>query len=129
MIKKRGYYKTLYLIASIYDFMLGIIFLFFYKSVYNLLGMNIPENPAYLTFSALMITLFGILLFMIYLDLENAKKLVILAILIKFSYVGTVFFYYLLVGADYVDLPYRIFAIFDLIFAGLFIESLREIKK
>ncbi|MBT3405292.1 hypothetical protein HN832_04930 [archaeon] len=127
--KRYGYYRFLYLIAAIYDFSLGISFLFFYKNIYNFLGMNIPQNPSYLTFSALMITIFGILLFMIYFDLENAKKLIILAILIKLSYIGTVVFYYLLVGADYVDMPYRIFAFLDLAFAILFFESLRYIKR
>jgi len=125
---QKRYYRTLYLIAAIYDFLLGISFLFFYKYFYKILSMNLPENPAYLTFSSLIIAIFGFLLFLIYLDIEKARKLIIIAILIKLSYVGTVLFYYFTVGSDYVDLPFRIFAVFDFIFAVLFFNSLKNIK-
>jgi hypothetical protein len=127
-IRKERYYKILFLIAAIYDFSLGFIFLFFYKNIFKITKMSLPENPAYLTFSALIILIFGILLFMIYLDIKNSRKLIIIAILIKLAYTGTVLFYYLIVGADYVDFPFRIFALFDLIFALLFLESLNQIK-
>lgn len=129
MIKRERYYKSLYLIAALYDFILGAAFLFFYRSIFKLTGMNLPDNPAYLTFCAAMIALFGILLFMIYLNLEGSKRLIIYAILVKFAYVGTVLYYYILVGPNYVDFPFRLFAFFDIIFAVLFIESLRVIKK
>ncbi len=128
MNKRRNYFKGLFLISAIYDFVLGIAFLFFYKQIFNLLGMNLPENPAYLTFSAIMITLLGILLFMIYLKLEGSRRLILYAIFIKFAYIGTVLYYYLFVGTDYVDAPFLIFAGLDFIFALLFIESLREIR-
>jgi len=126
---KRGYYKALYLTAALYDFILGVAFLFFYEQIFNITGMNIPSNPAYLTFCALLIALFGILLFMVYSDIENSKKLVIYAIMIKFAYVGTVLYYYLVVGKSFVDTPFLIFAVFDFIFAILFIESLRFIRR
>ena len=127
--KREKYYKGLYLIGSLYDFILGIAFLFFYVAIFEMLGMNLPRNPAYLTFCAVMIALFGVLLFMIYRNLEGSRRLVIYAILVKFAYVGTVLYYYLLVGPTYVDPPFIWFAGFDLIFAGLFMESLRYIKK
>jgi hypothetical protein len=129
MKKREGYYRGLYLAAALYDFILGVAFLFFYRPIFEILGMNLPSNPAYLTFCAAMIALFGILLFMIYLNLEGSRRLVIYGIMVKFAYIGTVLYYYLLVGSDYVDLPFRLFALFDLIFAVLFIESLRFIKK
>jgi len=126
---KTTYYRSLYLVSALYDFILGISFLFFYEPIFRILGMNLPENPAYLTFCAAMIALFGILLFMIYLNLTGSRRLVIYAVLVKFAYVGTVFYYYALVGSEYVDMPFILFAIFDFIFAILFIESLRFIKK
>jgi len=123
------YYKRLYLVSALYDFILGVSFLFFYKDIYKLTGMTLPENPAYLTFCATTIMLFGVLLFMIYLNLDGSRRLVIYAILVKFAYIGTVLYYYFLVGSDYVDTPFLIFAIFDFIFALLFIKSLKVIIK
>jgi len=126
---KNNYYKALYFISALYDFILGVSFLFFYKPIFKMLGMNLPENPAYLTFCAAMIALFGILLFMIYLNLSGSRRLIIYAVLVKFAYVGTIIYYFLLVGSSYVDMPFRIFAVFDFVFAVLFIESLRYIKE
>jgi len=125
----KNYYRALYFFAGLYDFILGISFLFFYKQIFNLTGMNLPENPAYLTFCAILITLFGVLLFMIYYDLKNSRRMIIYSTLIKFGYVGTVLFYYFIVGKDYVDAPFLIFAVFDFVFAILFLESLRFIRK
>jgi len=125
---KQDYYRGLFLIAGLYDFILGISFLFFYKEIFFLTGMNLPENPAYLTFCAILIALFGILLFMIYSDLNNSRRMIIYSILIKFGYVSTVLYYYFLVGKDYVDAPFLIFAGFDLVFAILFLESLRFVR-
>jgi hypothetical protein len=127
-MKKEVYYKSLYLIAALYDFILGTAFLFFYKPIFAWTGMNLPENPAYLTFCATLIAIFGIMLFMIYLTLKGSRRMIITAILIKFAYIGTTFYYYFLVGRDYVDTPFMIFAFLDFIFVILFIESLNFVK-
>jgi hypothetical protein len=126
---KNKYYRGLYLISALYDFIIGFSFLFFPKKVFELTGMNFPNNPSYLMFCSFVVMFFGILLFMIYLNLEGSRRMVIFAILVKFSYVYTVLHFYFLVGKEYVDAPFLLFAVFDLIFALLFIESLRFIKK
>lgn len=126
--KGESYYKILFLVSALYDFILGFAFLFFYKQIFALLRMNLPENPSYLTFAALTIMFFGVLLFMIYLDLKNSRRMILYAIFFKFSYIATVIYYYVVVGKAYVDFPFRLFAFFDLIFALLFLESLRNIK-
>ncbi len=127
--KREKYYKGLYLIGALYDFLLGIAFLFFYVTIFKMLGMNLPRNPAYLTFCAVMIALFGILQYMIFLNLKGSRRLILYSIFVKFAYVGTVLYYYLLVGPTYVDSPFLIFAGFDFIFALLFMESLKFIKR
>lgn len=128
MEKREKYYKILYFIAGCYDFTLGFAFLFFYRQIFYFLGMNVPENPAYLTFCAFLILFFGVLLFMISFNIKNTRRMIFYSIFIKFSYVATVVYYYLLVGKEYVDFPFRLFAYFDFIFALLFLESLRYIK-
>lgn len=123
------YYKNLYLIGSLYDMILGFGFLLFYKPIYALLNMNLPNNPAYLSCCTTLIGLFGILLFMIYKDLKNSRNMVIYATLVKFGFFGVVFTYYLFIGKKYVDLPFIILGVVDLVFGLLFLESLRFIKK
>lgn len=126
-VKNKGYYKTLFLIAGIYDFILGFAFLFFYKGIFNILGMNIPANPSYLTFGAFCIMFFGVLLFMISWKPEGSRRMIIYSVLFKFSYIVTVAYYFIL-DSSYVDSPFILFAFFDLVFAILFLESLRKIR-
>ena len=126
---KEGYYKGLYLVAALYDIILGFGFLLFYKTIYNVLGMNLPPNPAYLSLCAMLIGLYGILLFMIYQDPKSSRKMIIYSSLIKFGFVAVVLYYWFFVGLDYVDMPFRILAGVDLIFGLLFLESLKFAKK
>lgn len=126
---KEGYYKGLYLLAALYDIILGFGFLFFYKIIYDVLGMNLPSNPAYLSMCAMLIGIYGILLFMIYQDPKNSRKGIIYVSLIKFGFVAVVLYYWLFMGNEYVDLPFRILAGVDLIFGLLFLESLKFAKK
>lgn len=123
------YYKSLYLIGSLYDMILGFGFLLFYKPIYALLGMNLPDNPSYLSCCAMLIGLYGILLFMISKNLKNSRNMVIYAALVKFGFFGVIFFHYFYTGSQYVDLPFRILGGVDFIFGILFLESLRFIKK
>jgi hypothetical protein len=126
---KERYYKKLYLIGALYDIILGFGFLFFYKIIYDILKMDVPPNPAYLSLCAILIGLYGILLFMIYQDPKNSRKMIVYASLIKFGFVAVVLYYWLFVGAEYVDLPFKILGGVDLIFGILFLNSLKFAKK
>ena len=128
-MSRRGYYKTLYLIAAIYDWILGFGFLFFYKPLFEIFGIVIPNNPAFLSAATLFIGLLGFILFWIYRDLDNSRRLVQYAIMFKFSYISVVLFYFITRGSDFVETFFLVFVGFDMIFAILFIESLGYIKK
>jgi len=126
---KEGYYKGLYLVGALYDLILGFGFLLFYKIIYDVLGMNLPPNPAYLSMCAMLIGLYGVLLFMVYQDPKNSRKMIIYASLIKFGFVAIILYYWLFMGAEYVDMPFRILGGADLIFGLLFLESLKFAKR
>jgi len=128
-IMKEGYYKGLYLVGALYDIILGFGFLLFYKIIYDVLGMNLPSNPAYLSMCAMMIGLYGVLLFMIYQNPKNSRKMIIYASLIKFGFVAVVLYYWFFMGVEYVDMPFRILGGADLIFGLLFLESLKFAKR
>jgi len=38
--KREKYYKGLYLVGGLYDFILGFAFIFFYVGIFKMLGMN-----------------------------------------------------------------------------------------
>ena len=116
------------IVAALYDLLLGFGFLLFYKIIYKLFGMTLPENPAYLSLCAVLIGIYGILLFIIYKNPEKSKNMILYAILIKFAFVAVVLYYWLIVGPEYVDVPFRIIAGIDLVFAFLFWGSLKIAK-
>jgi len=126
---KEGYYKQLFLVGALYDIILGFGFLLFYKTIYSVLGMNLPPNPAYLSMCAMLISIYGILLFMIYQNPRESRKMIIYSSLIKFGFVAVVLYYWLFVGAEYVDMPFRILGAIDLVFGLLFLQALKFAKK
>ena len=126
-IKKENYYKSLFLVASIYDFILGIIFLFFYKPVFNLLNIPLPLNPSYLSLSAAFVFVIGIGYYIIYKNIHVNRDLVIIGTIYKVAYV-LVGLYYLLINL----VPHMIFivlALLDTVFGIMFIEFLNYTKK
>jgi len=122
------YYKKLYLFASCHDIIVGSAFLFFHTYIYNFFGMNLPPNPVYLAFGARLTALFGVFLYMIYKDLDNSKKLIRYAVFVKLASTSIIYYYWFL-NSLFVDIPFRILGTIDLLFALLFLESLRYLKK
>jgi hypothetical protein len=122
---KEMYYKGLFLIAAIYDIVLGLGFLFFYKLIYNSLGIILPLNPSYLSLSAAFVLVIGIGYFMVYLNLRN-RGLVWLGAFYKIAYVSIGVYYFIKNM-----LPHNIFSVFgiiDFIFLILFLEFLYNFK-
>jgi hypothetical protein len=128
-MKKGGYYKGLFLVSAIYDLILGLIFTFFYKPVFNLLGIPLPAFGGYLSLIGVFLIVLGVGYY--YLsrgDLVKNRDLLKVGILYKFAY-ALVAFFYLAAGT----IPHVIFAwvfgVIDLIFAILFIECLSYTKR
>jgi len=86
--------------------------------------MNLPSNPAYLSMSAMLFGLYGLLLFMIYKNPKESRGMIIYASLVKLGFIAIVI-YYLLSEPLLVDMPFRILAVIDLVFGVLFLESLK----
>ena len=128
MIKKREqYYKCLFLIAALYDFILGIAFLFFYKPLFALFNIVLPENPAYLSLSAAFVFVIGIGYYFIYKDVYSNRDLAKLGTIYKLAYAVIVFYYFFLGLVPHVI--FTALGVTDLIFMFLFIEFLNYTKK
>ena len=128
-MEKRGYYKGLFLTSAVYDIVLGIIFTFFYKPIFSLLGIPLPEFAGYISLIGVFLFVLGVGYYYISKgDLVKNRDLIKVGTLYKFAYSG-VAFYYLIAGT----LPHLIFAwvfgVLDLILAVLFIECLNYTKK
>jgi len=123
---KEKYYRLLYLIAGIYDFVLGGGFLIFYRPLHNLvLHRALPEPVIYFQVCAAFIAVTGLGFFYIYRNLYRNIDLAKIGIAMKMVYCVAAIWY-----ATYaiVPLAFVIFGVCDAIFIILFIDFLRFAK-
>lgn len=115
--KENLFFKILFLIAAIYDFILGILFFFFYKSIFNFLNIQIPDYPQYLQMSAAFVIAMGIGYYFVYRNMYRNIDLVKLGIVYKFAYSATVIYFYFI---NLAPILFLWFAILDIIFIIFF---------
>lgn len=122
---REKYYRALFLAAAIYDLVLGIVFTFFYKGVFDL--MDISEKlpgSAYVPLIGSFLFVIGVGYFLIYRgDLRRNRDLIVVGTLYKMAY-ATIAFVFWGIG----DVPHVIFAalfgIVDVVFLVLMLECL-----
>jgi len=120
------YYKTLFLISAIYDSVLGILFTFFYRPVFSMLGIadKLPAFGGYISLIGAFLFVIGIGYFLIYIgDLYKNRDLVIVGVLYKLAYCAVTFYYYLAGNFPHVIFV-AVFSVADLIFFVLMLECL-----
>jgi len=126
--KRKGYYKGLFLMAAIYDLVLGIIFTFFHKFAFSFLNIPLPEYHGYISLLGVFLIVLGIAYYFIYRgDLVKNIDLIRVGTFYKFAYAAVAFYYWI-----FETLPHIIFILFgviDLVFFVLFIECILHIKK
>ncbi|RXQ95832.1 hypothetical protein EO244_05860 [Ancylomarina salipaludis] len=130
-MSKLKYYKGLFLVAAIYDLILGLVFTFFPKSAFDLIGIleKAPGFMGYLSLIGAYLLIIGIAYLLIYRgNLNKNLDLILIGLLYKFAYCSIVF-YYFIIG----DLPHIIFLVLfgfiDLIMLILMIECYVTVKR
>jgi hypothetical protein len=125
-MKKEGTISLLFIIAALYDGLLGVLFLFAGGRVFEWLQVTPPNRLGYVQFPAALLIVFALMFCAIARKPLVNKNLIPYGMLLKVSYCGVVFFHWFAEGIPYMWKP---FAILDLAFLGLFIwayASLRE---
>jgi hypothetical protein len=129
--KRLKYYKALFLITAIYDAVLGIVFMFFYKFAFDLLNIPeyMPEFGGYLSLIGAFLFVIGVAYYLIYRgDLKTNRDLIAVGALYKLAYCATTFFY-LAIG----QIPHMIFVglfgVIDLIMFVLMAECFAFLGK
>lgn len=114
---------AIFYVASVYDGILGIIFLAFPLSLLQFFGVPVPPHPAYIQFSAALLLVFAIMFLTIARNPRANRNLMLYGILLKISYCSVVFWYW---AFGSISLVWKPFAVFDLVFLFLFLWSYRE---
>ncbi len=82
--------RPFFIVAALYDILLGLPFLFAYPAIYARFGIALPNHPGYIQFGAAVVTIFGIGFWMVAQAPRRNRDLILLGILFKFAYAGTV---------------------------------------
>ena len=96
---KLKYYKGLFLLAAVYDLVLGIVFTFFPKLAFEFIGIpeKLPEFGGYLSLIGVFLFVIGVAYYLIYRgDLRKNRDLIFVGILYKLSYFLVTFYYFVI---------------------------------
>jgi len=115
--------RLLFVIAGIYDLVIGLAFLLAGPQLYDATGVTHPNHWGYVQFSALLLGIFGIMFFAVAYDPVANHNLMPFGMLLKLSYTGLVAYYWVSIDVPWLFKP---FAIIDGIMFILFYMAYRQ---
>jgi hypothetical protein len=123
---KKSLISTLFVIAALYDGLLGSAFLFGAEAVFTRFGVTPPNHFGYIQFPAALLIVFAIMFMAIAIDPVRNRNLIPYGVLLKVSYCGVVLSYWLTT-----DLPgmWKPFCICDLVFLVAFAWAWATIRR
>ena len=115
---KNKWVRPLFIIAGLYDGILGLAFMLVPLQIFDMYGVTPPNHLAYIQFPALLLIVFAVMFFRIAADPVGRRELIIYGIGLKISYCAPAFFYDITTGIPSMWIPW---AWFDIVFLGLFL--------
>ncbi len=109
---------ALFLVAALYDGLLGLAFLFAGEAVFQWYGVTPPNHPGYIQFPAALLVVFALMFVAIARDPARNRGLIPYGILLKASFCGVVFYHWLTTGLPGMWKP---FCLCDLVFLAAFL--------
>ncbi len=128
---KEKYYRSLFAVSAIYDFLLGVTFMFFAERAFAALGISdkLPAIRGYLTLLGAFVLVIGIAYFLIARgDLRRNKDLILVGTLYKLAYSGTAFYYWYQGQLPHIAFG-ALFGVADAVFFVLMAECCVFLKK
>ena len=128
---KEKYYRSLFLIAAVYDVVLGITFTFFPARAFDALGIRekLPAFGGYLTLLGAFVLVIGIAYFLIARgDLRRNTDLILVGTLKKLAYSATAFYYWSQGSLPHVAFG-ALFGVADAVFFILMAECYWSLKR
>ncbi len=116
--------RPLFVIAALYDFLLGAAFLIAWPAIYAHFGVTPPNHPGYILFAAAAIAIFGVGFGFVAADPVRNRDIIKLGILLKLAYVVTVLTYW---AQGQIPAMWVPFAWIDLAFLVAFVAALQSL--
>ena len=120
-----GWIKPFFIVAGLYDGVLGLAFVFFWGALFQAFGVVPPNHSAYVQFPALLLMIFAAMFFRIAADPVRNRGLILYGVALKVAYSGTAFWYQLTAGIPFMWIPW---AWADLVFLVLFLVAWTKLR-
>lgn len=118
--------KPLFIIAALYDGILGLAFLIAPVGIFTMYGVEPPNHMAYVQFPAFLLIIFAVMFYQVARDPVRNRGLILYGCGLKVSYCMLVLVYELTSGISSMWIPW---AWADLAFLALFILSWRTLNQ
>lgn len=126
---KKRIIVILFVIAALYDGLLGMAFLFSADALFEWLQVTPPNHFGYVHFPAALLLVFALLYLAIAKNPQHNRNLIPYGMLLKVSYCSVVCYHWFTAG---IPAMWKPFVFYDLVFLGLFAwayVSLRNSEK
>lgn len=107
-------YRTFFLVAALYDIILGAGFFFLYGPLFETLGIALPNNISYIHLTAAFVFVQGVGYWFVFQDPDANRGIVKLGVIYKIAFAGLAF-YYAAIG-ELVHSLFLLFGALDVLF-------------
>jgi len=126
-LRRGKFYRNLFLVAALYDFILGFFFFAFWRLIFDhILNLPYPNYLAFYQGAAAFIFNMGIGFFFVYRNMYRNIDLVRVGIAFKLFYTGLAFYYVFMENFPWI---FSLFGFLDLVFVVFFIFFLRAVRR
>ena len=115
--------RLLFLIAGLYDSVIGFAFLFFGPQIFDAAGVPPPNHWGYIQFGSLLVLVFGLMFYAVAYDPAANRNLMPYGMLLKLCYTGLVAYYWVTTDCPMLFKP---FAVIDGAMFVLFLLAYRK---
>ncbi len=120
-------YRILFLIAALYDFILGFIFFAFLRFFFeDLFRIPYPLYPAFFQAAAAFVFVMGVGFYFVYRNMYRNIDIVKVGITFKVFYTGLAFYHVFVKGMPWI---FSVFGFLDLIFIVFFVFFLLAVRR
>lgn len=116
-------WRTFFLIAALYDMILGAAFFLLYGPLFDMLGMALPNNTSYIHLTAAYVFVQGLGYWFVYQDPPGNRGIVKVGAVYKFAF-SALALYYAAIG-QLLHPVFLAFGLLDLLFLIGFVMFLR----
>lgn len=102
----RNYIKPLFIVAGLYDALLGLIFFFAHDGIFQRFEITPANHPAYIEFPALLLIIFGAMFLQISSDPDRFRFLILYGMALKVCYASLAFWYQITSEIPFVWVPW-----------------------